>query len=281
MPIATQSAPDDPMAYTPAPEWVPAREGHVQLRDSRLWVSDTGGDGPPLILLHPAAGGNPSIWRYQQPVFAKAGYRVICYARRGYYKSDPASNDKPGNAADDLRDLIAAMGLPAAHIVSSAAGGSVAADHALSYPQQVRTLTVSSNYAGVREGYIWTAAQRARVPQWNALPRWYREFCASYIVANPQGIEAWTALQDEQTKGHGVEQATNHVITGETLEGLRMPTLLLTGDADSSTPPSLMRMLARHIAQAELVIVPESGHSPYWERPTLFNEAVLDFLGRH
>jgi pimeloyl-ACP methyl ester carboxylesterase len=60
-----------------------------------------------------------------------------------------------------------------------------------------------------------------------------------------------------------------------------MPVLLLTGDADLSSPPSLMRMLARHIRDVELVVVPETGHSPYWERPDVFNAAVLDFIGRH
>jgi pimeloyl-ACP methyl ester carboxylesterase len=42
-----------------------------------------------------------------------------------------------------------------------------------------------------------------------------------------------------------------------------------------------MRMIARHIPNSELVIVAESGHSPYWEQPEFFNRTVLDFIGRH
>jgi pimeloyl-ACP methyl ester carboxylesterase len=39
-------------------------------------------------------------------------------------------------------------------------------------------------------------------------------------------------------------------------------------------------MIARHVPNNEVVIVPECGHSPYWEQPGLFNRAVLAFLGR-
>lgn len=276
-----QSMRDDPLRPVPLPPPAPAKEGSAKLPDTTLWYADTGGSGEPVVFLHPAASGDGRLWSYQQPVFAAAGYRVVVYARRGYYKSGAVDGAKPGKASEDLHNLIGVLGLGRVHVVSSGAGGSVAADHALSYPDDLLSLTVSSNYAGVRSGYIRDAAQRARVPQWNALPRWFREFSASYAVANPDGLKQWMALQDEATKGTGVEQEAANRITAEKLEELGVPTLLLTGDADSSTPPSLMRMLAGHIRDVELVIVPETGHSPYWERPQLFNDAVLSFIGRH
>jgi len=43
----------------------------------------------------------------------------------------------------------------------------------------------------------------------------------------------------------------------------------------------MTRMLARHLPNSELVIVPEAGHSLYWERPDIFNTTVLDFISRH
>ena len=53
----------------------------------------------------------------------------------------------------------------------------------------------------------------------------------------------------------------------------------MTGGADMFTPPSIMRMIARHVPNNELVIVPECGHSPYWEQPEFFNRTVLEFIG--
>jgi pimeloyl-ACP methyl ester carboxylesterase len=40
-------------------------------------------------------------------------------------------------------------------------------------------------------------------------------------------------------------------------------------------------MYAARIPGAELRIVPEGGHSLYWEQPELFNRALLEFFSRH
>ena len=69
----------NPMLSVPLPPQMPAREGLAQLPGTRLGYWDTGGDGPAIVLLHPATG-SALIWGYQQPVFARAGYRVIAYA---------------------------------------------------------------------------------------------------------------------------------------------------------------------------------------------------------
>jgi pimeloyl-ACP methyl ester carboxylesterase len=70
-----------------------------------------------------------------------------------------------------------------------------------------------------------------------------------------------------------------NTVTPEKLETLRVRTLLMTGAADMFTPPSIMRKIARHLPTNQLVIVPECGHSPYWEQPELFNRTVLKFIG--
>jgi pimeloyl-ACP methyl ester carboxylesterase len=65
------------------------------------------------------------------------------------------------------------------------------------------------------------------------------------------------------------------------LETIKVPTLLLTGGADMYAPPPLLRLFAARIKGAESVIVPEAGHSSYWEQPEAFNRAVLDFIRKH
>ena len=68
----------NPMRAIPIPAQVPAKDGVAQIPDARLWYWDTGGQGVPIVLLHPATG-SALIWGYQQPVLAKAGYRVIAF----------------------------------------------------------------------------------------------------------------------------------------------------------------------------------------------------------
>src|SRR5262245_42826144 len=134
---ATQS--DEPMTPVPIPEQVTAKEGHAELPATRLWYWDTGGNGTPVVFLH-SASQSALIWLYQQPVFAKAGYRVIAYSRRNHYNSDLAPADKPGTASEDLQNLIEFLGIDKFHLLGSAAGGSVAADYALSHPERLLSL---------------------------------------------------------------------------------------------------------------------------------------------
>lgn len=270
---------DDPMVPVPFPEQVPAKEGMAELLGTRLGYWDTGGGGEPVVFLHPASG-SALVWLYQQPVFAKAGYRVIAYSRRNYYNSDLAPEENPGSASEDLQHLIEFLGLEKFHLVSSAAGGSVAADYALCHPDRLLGLTVSSNNLAATKGYIAEAAAMIKLEAWDELPRWFRELGPSYRGANPEGIAKWTELNHKSETGRGTRQKLVNVVTPEKLETLKVRTLLMTGAADMFTPPSITRMIARHVPNNEVVIVPECGHSPYWEQPEFFNRTVLEFIGR-
>ena len=271
---------DEPMLAQPIPEQVLATESFAEIPGAKLGYWDTGGSGEPILMPHPASG-SALIWLYQQPVFAKAGYRVIAYSRRNYYNSDSAPADNPGTGSGDLQEFANLLGLEKFHVVSSAAGGSIAADFALSHPERLLSLTVSSNNLAATQGYIADAASRMKLEAWDELPRWYRELGPSYRAINPAGVAKWTEINEISETGRGARQKLVNVVTPEKLETLRVPTLLMTGSADMFTPPSVQRLIARHIPDNELLVAPECGHSIYWERPDLFNRSVLGFIARH
>src|SRR5262249_28609839 len=64
----------DPLVPVPIPDQAPAKEGVAEFPDTKLWYWDTGGNGTPIVLSHPASGSG-LVWLYQQPAFARAGYR--------------------------------------------------------------------------------------------------------------------------------------------------------------------------------------------------------------
>ena len=275
-----EATPAGPLVPVPLPPQAPAREGIAALADTRLWFWDTGGSGEPVVLLHPASGSG-LIWGYQQPAFAKAGYRVIGYSRRGYYNSQPIERAHPGIGSEDLQHLVEFLGVGKFHLVASAAGGSVAADYAFSHPDRLSSLTISSNQFGNTDGEIFAAAERIRPRIWDEIPVEYRELGPSYRAINPDGYRLWVELNRKSQVGDGSRQPLANRITEARLGDLKVPTLVISGDADLSTPPSIARMIAARIANSELVVVPESGHSVYWEQPEAFNRAVLDFIARH
>jgi pimeloyl-ACP methyl ester carboxylesterase len=280
-PMRAAAAPQaNPLTPIPLPAQAPAKEGMAELQDTKLWYWDTGGDGTPIVLSHPASGSG-LIWGYQQPVFAKAGYRVIGYSRRGYYNSAPYDKEKAGIGSEDLQQLAQKLGLGRFHLVASAAGGSVASDYAFSYQDRLLSLTVSSNSLGVRDGEIGKAAALIRPKEWDAMPVDFRELGPSYRAANPEGAKHWLELEHKALIGREYRQTFKNQIAQARLKELKLPTLLIPGAADLATPPSIARMIAAEIPNSEIVIAPEAGHSVYWEQPDVFNRAVLDFVGKY
>jgi pimeloyl-ACP methyl ester carboxylesterase len=270
----------DPMVPISIPAQAPAKEGMAQLPGTRLGYWDTGGDGAPVVLLHPATG-SALIWEYQQPVFARAGYRVIAYSRRGHHNSDSVSAADPGTASGDLHNLVEFLGLRKFHAVGSAAGCSVVTDYVHSHPERLFSMVLACGLSGVTDASYVTASERLRPPGFDDMPADFRELSPSYRAANPEGAKRWLALEHKAVTGNRAGQRPANRITLASLEKLQVPTLLIAGDADLWQPRAMTRLLAQHIPNSELVVVPEAGHSIYWERPDIFNRVVLDFIGRH
>ncbi len=259
------------------------RETHAPLPGVRLWYFDSGGTGVPVVFLH-AATGSSRVWEHQIPAFTAAGYRLITYDRRGYGRSeiDPAGA-QPGTGADDLRNLMDHLGIDRFHLVGTAAGGIVAMDYALSFPKRLRSLVIANSIGGVVDADYQKLGRRIRPPQFDALPPEVRELGPSYRAADPEGTERWMELErvSRAAGPRAPPQTMRNQITFAMVETIKTPVLLLTGAADLYAPPPVLRLFAARIANSKSVIVPEAGHSSYWENPDLFNSAVLQFIREH
>jgi len=262
---------------------LPVREAYAALPGVRIWYADTGGRGVPVVFVHAATGSN-RVWEHQLPAFTAAGYRVVAYDRRGFGRSviDPAGV-QPGTGADDLLALVDHLGIDRLHLIGTAAGGGIALDFALSFPQRLRSLVVANAVGGVQDADYLELAQRIRpAPQFDALPPDFRELGPSYRAADPGGTQRWLELEHtSRPQGPPPAQTVRNRITFASLEAMKVPTLLLTGDADLYAPPAVLRLFAARIKSSESVVVPEAGHSTYWEQPEVFNRTVLEFIGRH
>jgi pimeloyl-ACP methyl ester carboxylesterase len=264
----------------PIPVQAAARQGMAKLADISLWYWDTGGSGQPVVLLHPFTGSG-LIWSYQQPVFARAGYRVVGYSRRAFQNSEAGPMYNAGTASEDLHALVSFLGIDRFHAVSSAGGAFVAADYAISHPERLRSLVLACSILGVQDDEIAKMLGSLRIPESESLPAYFRELGPSYRAADPIGTARWRELERSSMPGERIQQTFKNSISLQILENLQTPTLLIAGDADLIAPPPLARAFARHIPHSQLKVLPECGHSAYWERPDLFNDAVLDFLRQH
>jgi len=278
--VAAAAAPGNPVVPVPIPPQVPAKEGVATLSGARIGYSDTEGNGQAVVLVHPATG-SARIWVYQQPAFARAGYRVVAFARRGYANSDPVPKANPGSASIDLHNLVEFLRIRKFHLVGSAAGGQISIDYALSHPDRLHSLTLACAVGGVTDKEYTEMAERIRPPGYADMPAAFRELSPSYRAMNPEGAKAWAELEHGAITGNRFGQTNVNPITLASLGGLKVPTLVIGGDSDLGAPPPMLRMYASRIPGSELRIVAEGGHSLYWEQPELFNATLLDFFKRH
>jgi len=257
-----------------------ARETYAELPGVRLWYKDTGGSGTAVVFLHSNTGSSQN-WEHQIPAFTAAGYRVIAYDRRGWGRSMAQPGGPPGTAADDLHALMKSLGIDRFHLLGTAGGGFVAFDYALSFPEQLRSIVVANSIGGMQDEDYLELGRRLRPPQFDAMPPDLRELGPSYRAADPDGTRHWVELERMSRQSGAPAQPLRNRMTFSMLESIQVPALLITGDADMYAPPPLLRMFTSRIKSSESFIIPEAGHSGYWEKPEVFNRVVLEFLRKH
>ena len=256
-----------------------AREALADLPGVRLWFSDSGGAGEPVVFLH-ANTGTSEIWAPQVVAFTRAGYRTITFDRRGWGKStaNPATGPQPGTVADDLDALASFLQLGKFHLVGVAGGGFIALDYAAWRGDRLLSLVVGASTGAVVDQQVQDAIKRLEIPGIRSQPAHYREVGPSYRATNPEGTARWIAIHDRAQQPAATAQPLRSPNTFAKLETLAVRTLIVAADADLLAPPGLMSVWARHVKGARWGVVPDAGHAVAWERPEAFDALVLPFL---
>ena len=268
--------------------------------DHFLQVSDfrthyqRAGNGPPLILIH-GLGGSLRWWRPN--IGAMAAIRTV-YAvdlpGHGLSDKPPISYGLP-LARSFLLNFMATTGLASADLMGHSAGGLIALDFALSYPDRVGKLVlVDSAGLGRSVAAFLKLMTLPVVGELLARPRriflrgLLRRLFYDRSLATPELLEE---LRQERS-APGFRQALLSALrSGVDIGGmktrfsmaakapqLKAPTLILWGEEDRILPVSHARAAAQLLRGSRLHIFPRCGHAPNLERPEEFNQIVTDFL---
>jgi pimeloyl-ACP methyl ester carboxylesterase len=255
---------------------------YIDLPGVRLWYTDSGGRGVPLMLLH-ANTGNADGWQYNVPGFAEAGYRVITFDRRGWGRStaSPETGPQPATIAEDLHALANYLELDRFHLVGVAGGGFAAYDYVLWHPERLRCLVVAASGGAIVDAELSQLREKTSLPNFRNWPPEFREVSMGYMATQPEGLKLWLEIHDNSKQPGASAQPQRTTITFAKLATIRVPTLLMPGDQDLQAPPWVMRRQLAHIPGAEFIVLPEAAHSINWEQPEAFNRNVIEFIGRH
>ena len=260
----------------------PIFAGYADLPGVRLWYTDSGGSGVPVVLLH-ANTGNADGWQYNIPGLVEAGYRVIAFDRRGWGRSraNADSGAQPGTIAEDLHALMEYLKIDRFHLVGVAGGGFAAYDYVLWHPERLRSLVVAASGGAIVDEELSKLREKTTLPGFRSWPPEFREVSMGYMATNPEGLRRWLEIHNNSQQKGAKAQPQRTTITFDKLATIRVPTLLMPGDQDLQAPPWVMRRQLARIAGAEFIVLPEASHSINWEQPEAFNRNVLEFIRKH
>jgi len=267
-----------------APADTPIAAGFVDSGGARIHYESVGA-GPAVVLTH-GYGGNHAVWFQQLPAFAR-DRRVIAWDQRGFGRSARGAGAVgPGPGADDLLALLDHMGIERADLVGQSMGGWTVLGFALRHPDRVRSLVLASTLAGIATPAIDLHLERLLAqapPPSDTVPMArHPALGEAFSRRDPAGA----LLYREIGHAHGPPPPEVPRILRETrwpedaLAALDVPVLFVVGGDDRLFPPALVREAAAKLPGAEVVEIPGAGHSPYFERPAVWNAVVRDFLGR-
>ena len=262
---------------------------HTLINGFQMHFERFGDAGEPLVLVH-GYTGSAEDFDEQIPVFSKT-HRVLVLDHRGHGASEAPTNRESYTIvqmASDVEAMIASVGFERYHLVGHSMGGGVSQEIALRSPQNLLSLTLFGtstdfnfgrnemvkkfmehrNKVAEEQGMLAVAAIDLGFPSPPHVPAAKKEFERKRMESmSVDGfIGGWGAL-------------TGWAGTTDRIHAVTTPTLIMAGELEPAAK-SAPKMQAK-IAGAQLVIIPESGHSPQWERPEIFNEALAAHLARN
>jgi 3-oxoadipate enol-lactonase len=241
-----------------------------------LHWEDTGGSGPPVLLIM-GLGMNATGWWRTVPVLAEAGLRVLSFDNRGVGRSERVPG--PYTAAEMAADAVSvldAAGVEAAHVYGISLGGMIAQEVALGWPERVRALVLGATTAG---GEMLVPADEAV----NAFVRLRAQMTAEHAVwaSVPINYARRTRLEGGQRIAEDIVQRLRYPVEAEyysaqlaaahshaaRVADIHAPTLVVHGDEDVLIPPANGERLAATIPGAELRTWPRTAHLYFTDEP--------------
>lgn len=244
------------------------------------------GEGPPLVLVHGAAG-DARLWRPQLDALADE-FTVIAWDEPGAGRS----SDLPAgfgltDFADCLGGLVEATGVGPAHLCGLSWGGTVVLELYRRRPNLIRTLILADTYAGWK-GSLPASEVDARIGAVREMLASEQDFdpvLPGLFAAEPgPEIAAMLAEVARDVRPESMAIALAAMAAAdlrEILPTIDAPTLLIWGEDDARSPMSVAREFSESIPRSNLRVIPGCGHVTNLERPEEFNQVVREFCRVH
>jgi pimeloyl-ACP methyl ester carboxylesterase len=260
----------------------------VAINGVDLYYELHGDSGEPLVLVH-GYTGDITDWRHQIPEFSRS-HRLLMLDERGHGRSQAPADRSAytiSQMSHDVEALAEHVGFDRYHLLGHSMGGGVVQEIALRSPHKLLSLTLQNTahhfnfdsdpaiaawrdqrfHMAETQGMAAVADMEPPLPPPPHMPP--ERLAETNERLSRMSVDAFIGAWNGLTGWEGIEDRAQNIET---------PTLIISGDLDS--PPLIegSARLTQLIPSAVVEVIPETGHSPQWERPALFNAALRRFL---
>jgi proline iminopeptidase len=283
------------------------RERLVDVGDTRLFVSEVGKDGYPIVVLHGGPGLDHRMWGGYLDPLADRGYRLILVDQRAQGRSLPCPTETwtLERMAADVPTLAGSLALEEYAVLGHSYGAFVALQAAADFPESASQTIVSSGLPSARflaaidrnlEAFEPLELREQVTRSWEKEKRAQTHAHVAEILREQwpfQFRDPFDPRIDEferRTGGarysadvlrHFANQDYGGIEVENRLNRITRPMLVLAGRHDRTCSVEGAEAIALGAPNAELVVFEESAHMAYVEENERYLDVVDDFVRRH
>lgn len=247
------------------------------------------GEGPPLVLIH-GGGVDLESWDPQVPSL-RDSFTVYRIDLRGFGRS-LSPRGRVVTAIDwveDLKGFIDHLELKSPGLIGWALGGCIAARFASVYPDAIRYIAMIGSPGPVSSVEISGIQSRVELMRSGASPEEVVERTFEYskaaispavLATRPEVADALKAALKRNMRADYPELMRlfpGAVTTAEELQRIRCPALVLVGEHDVRTPPSMSGDICKYIERSYMKVLRDCGHFYAYEQPQLCARYIREF----
>ena len=229
---------------------------------------------PTLLMVH-GAGGCAQVWRNQvHPL--KSSLNTLAIDLPGHGKTAGSAGDTIDGYARWLMETLEVFFPEQPFLMGHSMGGAIVQAAAFKSPALMKGIILAAT--GPRLG-VAPALLDGLLNNFENIIDTIMAY-AYAPGADPRFVTEGAALMREAGAAivHGDFTACNRFDMRERVAQVTLPALILCGEKDQLTPPSLSLKLKTAIVGSRCDIIPSAGHMVMIETPEAFNKSVLDFV---
>lgn len=257
--------------------------GTLEVGDGcRLAYTLDGPEDAPVLMLSNSLGTRLDMWAPQLPAFAER-FRALRYDSRGHGGSDvPHGAYSIDRLGRDALELLDALGIGRFWFCGLSMGGMVGQWLGVRAADRLEGLVLANTAAHMGPASTWQARiATVREKGMQALidPVLERWFTPGFRERSPDAVDPVRSMLLEcPPDGYaGCCAAIRDMDQRRTVALIQVPTLLITGLHDPSTPPAEAAFLNAAIAGSRVVSL-DAAHLSNVEQPAAFTAAVREFV---